>query len=136
MESRLATGGALATQADIIRALTNIATLEIRGTYITNAANVVGIDNVILEQKTLDVAPAITSFAPLSGIPGASISINGSNFGATAAQNTVYFGTTKGTITSVSPTRIDVTVPAGAQYGPISVVNLTTGLRHQNKSEF
>jgi gliding motility-associated-like protein len=130
------TGGALATQADIIRALTNITTLEIRGTYITNAANVVGIDNVILEQRTLDVAPAITSFAPLSGIPGASISINGSNFGATAAQNAVYFGTTKGTITSVSPTRIDVTVPAGAQYGPVSVVNLTTGLRTKTNQSF
>lgn len=130
------TGGALATKTDIIRALSNITTIEIRGTYITNAANVVGIDNVILEQKPLDPAPGITSFTPLNGIPGASVTINGSNFGATAAQNTVYFGTTKGTITSVSPTRIDVTVPAGAQYGPISVVNLATGLRTKTNQSF
>jgi gliding motility-associated-like protein len=130
------TGGALATQADVIRALTNITTLEIRGTYITNASYVSGIDNVVLEQRTLDPSPVITSFAPMAGIPGVSISINGSNFGATAAQNTVYFGTTKGTITSVSATRIDVTVPAGAQYGPISVVNLTTGLRTKTNQSF
>ena len=131
-----AISGPLATRADIIRALTNIGTIEIRGTYITNAANVVGIDNVILEQKPLDPAPAVTSFAPLSGIPGASVTINGSNFGTTVAQNTVYFGTTKGTITNVSPTRIDVTVPAGAQHGPISVVNLTTGLRTKTNQSF
>src|SRR5687767_8284483 len=56
------TGGALATKEDVIRALSNIVKIEIRGTYITNAANVVGLDNVILEQKTLAVAPAITSF--------------------------------------------------------------------------
>lgn len=37
------TGGALASQADIIRVLSNITTLEIRGTYITNPSNVVGI---------------------------------------------------------------------------------------------
>jgi gliding motility-associated-like protein len=130
------TGGALATQADVIRALTNITALEIRGTYITNASYVSGIDNVVLEQRTLDPSPVITSFAPMAGIPGVSISINGSNFGATAAQNTVYFGTTKGTITSVSATRIDVTVPAGAQYGPVSVVNLTTGLRTKTNQSF
>ncbi|MBN8651016.1 MAG: VCBS repeat-containing protein [Cytophagales bacterium] len=130
------TGGALATKTDIIRALSNIATIEIRGTYITNAANVVGIDNVILEQKILDPTPVVTSVSPLSGIPGASVTINGTNFGATAAQNTVYFGTTKGTITSVSSTQMNVTVPAGAQYGPISVVNLTTGLLTKTNQSF
>jgi hypothetical protein len=129
-------GGALATKTDIIRALSNIATIEIRGTYITNAANVVGIDNVILEQKILDPTPVVTSVSPLSGIPGASVTINGTNFGATAAQNTVYFGTTKGTITSVSSTQMNVTVPAGAQYGPISVVNLTTGLLTKTNQSF
>lgn len=130
------TGGALATRADIIRVLTNIATIEIRGTYISNAANVVGIDNVILEQKTLDVAPAITSFAPLSGIPGASISINGSNFGATAAQNSVFFGTTKAVIVSGTATQLVVTIPAGAQHGPITVINLTTGLLTKTRQSF
>jgi len=130
------TTGALATQADIIRVLTNIATLEIRGTYITNAANVVGIDNVILEQKILDVAPAVTSFSPLSGIPGASVTINGSNFGATTAQNAVYFGTTKATITGVTASRIDATIPPGAQFGPITVTNLTTGLTTRSTQSF
>ncbi len=128
--------GALATKSDIVRALGDIKSIEIRGTYISNGSYVSGLDNVVLEQRTLDPAPVITSFAPMAGIPGASISINGSNFGATAAQNTVYFGTTKGTITSVSPTRIDVTVPSGAQYGPISVVNLTTGLRTKTNQSF
>jgi CHU_C Type IX secretion signal domain/Ig-like domain CHU_C associated/Laminin B (Domain IV)/FG-GAP-like repeat/IPT/TIG domain len=130
------TGGALATKTDIIRALSNIVFLEIRGTYITIASNVVGIDNVILEQKILDVAPAVTSFSPLSGIPGASVTINGSNFGATAAQNAVYFGTTKATITSANATQLAVTIPAGAKFGPITVTNLTTGLTTRSTQSF
>jgi gliding motility-associated-like protein len=130
------TGGAAATKADVIRALSDIQILEIRGTYVTNAANVVGIDNVILEQKILGIAPAVTSFSPLSGIPGASVTINGNNFGATAAQNAVFFGTTKATITSGNATQLVVTIPAGAQFGPITVINLTTGLSVQSNQSF
>jgi gliding motility-associated-like protein len=130
------TGGVLATKTDVIRALSNITTLEIRGTYITNASNVVGIDNVILEQKTLADAPGVTSFSPLSEIPGASVTINGNNFGAAAAQNAVYFGTTKATITSGNATQLVVTVPAGSQFGPITVINLTTGLSVQSSQSF
>ncbi len=130
------TSGALATKTDVIRALSDIIYLEIRGTYITNAANVAGIDNVILEQKTLALAPAVTSIAPQSGIPGTSLSINGNNFGATVAQNAVYFGTTKGTITGVTASRIDVIIPPGARFGPITVTNLTTGLTVQSHQSF
>ncbi|MBX2895693.1 MAG: VCBS repeat-containing protein [Cyclobacteriaceae bacterium] len=130
------TGGALATKTDIIRALSNIATIEIRGTYITNAANVVGIDNVILEQKILDPAPVVTSFSLLSGIPGASVTINGNNFGATAAQNAVFFGTTKATIVSGTATQLVVTIPAGAQHGPITVINLTSGVLTKTRQSF
>ncbi len=126
------TGGALATKADVIRALSDIQSLEIRGSYITNASNVVGIDNVILEQKTMTAAPTIASFAPRSGIPGSSLTITGNNFGATVAQNAVFFGTTKATITSGATTQLNVTVPGGAQYGPITVINLTTGLLVQS----
>jgi Laminin B (Domain IV)/IPT/TIG domain len=118
-----ATSGVLATKTDVIRALSNIVVLEIRGTYITNANNISGLDNVMIEQKTLTTAPTITTFTPLSGIPGVSLTINGNNFGATAAQNSVYFGTTKATLTSGNATQLNVTVPAGAQYGTITVIN-------------
>lgn len=82
------------------------------------------------------LAPAVTSFVPLSGIPGASVTINGTNFGATAALNAVYFGTTKATITNANATQLVVTIPTGAQFGPITVINLTTGLSVKSNQSF
>ncbi|MCZ8217070.1 MAG: hypothetical protein O9262_12560, partial [Cyclobacteriaceae bacterium] len=64
------TTGALATRAQIIAVLSNVTAIEIRGTYATNATYTSGIDNVVLEQRALPLANAITSFSPLSGEPG------------------------------------------------------------------
>ncbi len=65
--------------------------------------------------------PAIASFAPLTGPVGATITINGSNFSATAAENLVYFGAVKATVLSATATALKVTVPAGATYGFVTV---------------
>jgi RHS repeat-associated protein len=70
--------------------------------------------------------PAITSFTPASGPVGTSVTINGSGFSATPANNIVYFGATKATVTAASTTQLTVTVPVGATHQPISV--LTNGL--------
>ena len=71
--------------------------------------------------------PTITSFSPASGNAGASVTINGTNFSTTAANNTVYFGSVKATVGSASSTQLTVTVPNGAIFRPISVTvsNLT-----------
>lgn len=68
-------------------------------------------------------SPVISSISPSSGGLGVQVSINGSNFSATAASNVVYFGAVAGTVTSASATQLTVTVPAGASYGPITVYN-------------
>lgn len=65
--------------------------------------------------------PTITSFAPQSGAVGAAITITGTGFSATAANNAVFFGATKATVTAASATSLTATVPAGATYQPISV---------------
>jgi uncharacterized repeat protein (TIGR03803 family) len=68
--------------------------------------------------KIFRVIPQITGFSPTSGPPGTSVTINGESFtGATS----VAFGGIKGTITSVSYTKITATVPSGAKTGKISV---------------
>src|SRR5437773_293897 len=62
--------------------------------------------------------PTITSFTPTSGLVGASVTINGTNFsGATA----VRFNGTTANYTVNSPTVIQATVPANATSGSISV---------------
>ncbi|HEX4920248.1 MAG TPA: choice-of-anchor tandem repeat GloVer-containing protein, partial [Candidatus Bathyarchaeia archaeon] len=68
--------------------------------------------------KIFRVIPQITTFSPTSGLPGASVVITGESFtGATS----VTFGGVKGTITSVSYTKITATVPTGAKTGKITV---------------
>src|SRR6187551_3045941 len=72
--------------------------------------------------------PTISSFTPSSGPLGTSVSITGTNFNAVPANNIVYFGAVKATVTSGSTTNLTVTVPAGATYNPISILDNSTGL--------
>jgi len=72
----------------------------------------------------LQAQPIINSFAPLSGPIGTTVTITGSNFGATPAANIVYFGAVKANVTSASTTTLTVDVPIGTTYEPITV---TTG---------
>ncbi len=66
-------------------------------------------------------APVITSFSPTSGNIGSTITINGSGFDATPANNNVYIGVSKAIVTAASSTSLSVTVPGGAGYETISV---------------
>jgi gliding motility-associated-like protein len=65
--------------------------------------------------------PTITGFSPLSGPIGTSITITGTNFSATPANNIVYFGAVRATATAATPTQLTVTVPAGTSYKAIRV---------------
>lgn len=65
--------------------------------------------------------PTITSFTPLKGTVGTAVTISGSNFSTTAANNIVYFGATRASVTSATATRIITAVPYGATYSPIKV---------------
>ena len=67
--------------------------------------------------------PVISSFTPTNGPVGTSVTITGTNFSTTAANNTVYFGAAKATVTAATATSLTVTVPVGATYQPISVTN-------------
>jgi FG-GAP-like repeat/IPT/TIG domain len=72
--------------------------------------------------------PTINSFSPTSGPIGTSVTILGANFNAMAAQNIVYFGATRATVTAASTTSLTVTVPSGATYQPIRVLNTANRL--------
>ncbi len=129
-------GAALATRAQIKYILANITSIEIRGTYATNASYTSGIDNVILEQKTLETAPQIISFSQASGEPGTTITINGSDFDPTPVNNVVYFESVAATISSASATQLSVVIPVGAAYGPVTIINKTTGLVTRSSKPF
>ncbi len=72
--------------------------------------------------------PTITSVAPANGptAGGNSVTITGTNFDPTAANDTVDFGSTAATVTAASATSLTVTVPAGAA-GAVPVTVTTAG---------
>lgn len=65
--------------------------------------------------------PAITSITPNSGSAGATVTITGTDFGATAADNAVKFNGAAANITSATTSTLVVVAPAGGTTGPITV---------------
>jgi trimeric autotransporter adhesin len=64
---------------------------------------------------------AISLFTPSAGAVGATVQVFGRGFGATIAQNSVFFNGRPTTITAAAPNRLLAIVPAGATTGPITV---------------
>src|SRR5437868_6873681 len=81
-------------------------------------------------------APVISSFTPASGPVGTSVTITGTGFAPATANNAVFFGATKATVTAASTTSLTVTVPIGASYQPISVLNGNTTLTGYSDKPF
>lgn len=86
--------------------------------------------------EDLDFLPTITSFNPTSGTIGTTVTIKGTNFSANPANNIVYFGAVKATVSTATETSITVTIPAGATYAPISVTNTFTALSVHSSTSF
>lgn len=66
-------------------------------------------------------APTVTAITPLSGSAGVSVTITGTDFGATAADNTVKFNGTAASVTSATTTSLVVVAPAGGSTGAVTV---------------
>ena len=81
---------------------------------------------IVLSISVFGQVPTITSFSPLSAEVGASVTITGTNFDATPANNIVYFGSVKANVTAATATSLTVTVPKSSVYGPITTI--TNGL--------
>jgi hypothetical protein len=62
-------------------------------------------------------SPTITDFSPTSAAAGQSVTINGTNFSTTPANNIVKFGSLTAVVTSATATQLVVTVPAGVGSG-------------------
>lgn len=61
-------------------------------------------------------APVITSVSPASGPLGSTVTITGTDFGSTIADNKLFFGPVQATITDANANAITAQVPAGAIY--------------------
>jgi len=65
--------------------------------------------------------PTITTFSPGSGPVGTPVTITGTNYSTTLANNTVKFNGLVATVTAATATQLQTTVPVNATTGPITV---------------
>ena len=65
--------------------------------------------------------PSVTSFTPTNGPIGTTVTITGTNFSSTIADNTVTFNGTQATVAAAISAQLTVTVPTGATTGKIAV---------------
>ena len=79
------------------------------------------VGNILSIVRTLTAQPSILSFTPTSGPVGTTVTIAGSNFNPTAANDAVSFHGTSATVNSATSTQLVVTLPSGATSGPISL---------------
>ena len=87
--------------------------------------------------SALAQSPIINSFSPASGPVSTTVTLSGQNFDAVSSNNAVFFGSARANVISVvGTTTLNVSVPYGADYRNISVVNLTTGLAGYSNQPF
>ncbi len=83
---------------------------------------------------TFSTIPLVSGFSPESGGAGSLVTIQGGNFNADPALNVVYFGAARAVVTAGDDDELQVRVPAGATYAPISVT--TRGLTATSTERF
>jgi sugar lactone lactonase YvrE len=89
--------------------------------YTITAYNLAGQSSAIIKLAVADPVPTITSFYPTSGPIGTSVTINGTNFDPNPDKNIVFFGAVKATVSTASANTLQVIVPLGASFQPITV---------------
>ncbi len=68
-----------------------------------------------------EAAPIISRVEPEAAVAGAEVTIYGQNFGPVAAANIVRLGAVRGVVTAATSSNLNVRVPTGATFSPITV---------------
>ena len=92
-----------------------------------SVTNTCGLTTTINKLISVVPLPGITSVTPNTGVPGATVTISGTNFNSTATSNALYFGSTKAAISSASATSITAALPVNATYNSLTLADTTTG---------
>ena len=69
-------------------------------------------------------APTISSFSPSAGLPGSAVTITGTNYDPSTGNNRVHFNLSGASVSSATPTTLNVTVPNTVGSGRISVATV------------
>ncbi len=102
----------------------------------TNASGCAAMTAQSSNTITVFARPVIASVSPIVAAGGATVTIGGSNFGATTANNIVYFGAVRATVLSASTTSLLVAVPQSATFHQVSVLNTVSGMVGYSREYF
>jgi FG-GAP-like repeat/IPT/TIG domain len=80
---------------------------------------------VVVSVVALGQVPTITSFSPTSGPVGTTVTITGTGFSTTLANNVIHFGAVKATVSAATTTSLTVTVPVGTGTNQIQYSNIS-----------
>ena len=85
--------------------------------------------NSVSVLKRAQISPPVVNYYPFFYYPtGGTGTISGDYFNAIAERNIVYFGAVKAQVKQATSSSVQVVVPAGATYQPVSVLNTENGL--------
>ncbi|HTG18091.1 MAG TPA: Ig-like domain-containing protein, partial [Blastocatellia bacterium] len=100
-----------------------VSVIDKDGNAATYAYDSVG--NLLSISRQVPTQVSIIQFSPNSGPIGASVTIYGTGFSATASQNAVTFNGVAASVTASSPNLVVTSVPTGAASGPVAVTSPT-----------
>ena len=101
-----------------------VAVIDVTGDTARYTYDAVG--NVTSITRQSSAILSLIEFAPKSGPAGTSVTLRGTGFSATAANNVVTVGGVAATVTSASATAVVITVPSGVAAGP-ATLGVTVG---------
>jgi YD repeat-containing protein len=96
-----------------------VGVIDVNGNAAEYSYDAVG--NITAIARFTSSQASVINFTPDTGPVGTAVTINGTGFSSTASQDTVKFNGVSATVSSATNTQLQVTVPASATTGPISV---------------
>lgn len=110
-----------ALEATVTGATSTSLTATVPAGAITGKISVTVHDLTAVSSDDFVVPPTVTNFSPTSGIIGSTVTITGTGFNTSAANNIVKFNNKGANITAATATSLTVTVPSGALTDKITV---------------
>lgn len=121
-------GSGLGAYSQTVTGLTPSTLYHVRAYAINSVGTAYGADSSFTTGEVSTSLPSISSFFPQTGPYGTVVTITGTNFNTTPVNNLVFFGAAQAYVNAATANTLTVTLPQGATYAPLTVLNLGSNL--------